>query len=421
MAQHIEMCNGNGMCRKLDTGTMCPSYQATRQEKDCTRGRANALRAVISGGVAESDFGSHSLHEVLDLCLECKACRAECPSNVDMAKLKYEFLAQYYDIHGTPRRARFFGDVAKTSRLASRFAPLSNWIANSGPARWLNERALGVSARRPVPPFVRQTFESWFHSRPARNGATPPTRGPVVLFHDTFMNHNYPDVGHAAVGVLEAAGFEVVLAPKVCCGRPMLSNGLAREAQENARINVERLAGYAARGVPIIGCEPSCLLMLREDYLDLMPASDKARQVAEHSFLIEEFLLRAAGEDAGSTVALGLAFREISRKLVVHGHCHQKAAVGMKPTLDLLEWVPGYEPGYVDAGCCGMAGSFGYKSEQYDVSMAIGERVLFPAVREAPDAGVVVSGVSCRQQVLHGTGRKGRHPIQWLADALPPA
>ncbi len=418
MGQHIEMCNGNGMCRKLGAGTMCPSYQATRQEKDCTRGRANALRAVISGAVPEPDFGSHGLYEVLDLCLECKGCRAECPSNVDMAKLKYEFLAQYYDVHGTPRRARFFGGVAATSRLASRFAPLSNWVANSAPARWFNQRALGVSARRPVPPFVRQTFESWFHARPARNAA--PSRGPVVLFHDTFMNHNYPDVGHAAVAVLEAAGYEVVLAPKVCCGRPMLSNGLAREAQENARINVERLAGYAARGVPIIGCEPSCLMMLREDYLDLVPNSDKARQVAASSFLIEEFLLRAAEEasvDGGEP--LGLTLRHDARKLLVHGHCHQKAAVGMQPTLDLLAWVPGYEPDPVDAGCCGMAGSFGYKSEHYDVSMAIGERVLFPAVRQAPDAGVVVSGVSCRQQVLHGTGRTGRHPIQWLADALP--
>jgi len=422
MARHIEMCNGNGFCRKLDAGTMCPSYQATRQEKNCTRGRANALRTVISDGLPDNDFTSHALYEVLDLCLECKGCRAECPSNVDMAKLKYEFLAQYYDVHGTPRRARFFGDVAHTSRLGSRFAPLSNWIANAPPTRWLNQRVLGISSRRPVPPFVRRTFESWFNAREQSNGGRRGARGEVVLFHDTFMNHNYPDVGQAAVAVLEAAGYDVILAPKVCCGRPMLSNGLAAQARENAQINVERLAGYAQRGVPIVGCEPSCLLMLREDYLDLLPRSDKARRIAAQSFLIEEFLLRAAvgGTEgaAANGAPLGLRLRETPRRLLVHGHCHQKAAVGMSPTLDLLRWVPGYETEPVDAGCCGMAGSFGYKAEHYDVSMAIGERVLFPAVRAAGDAGIVVSGISCRQQVLHGTGRTGRHPVQWLADAL---
>ena len=417
MAAHIEMCNGNGFCRKLDAGTMCPSYQVTRQEKDCTRGRANALRSVIAGDLPSAAFTSHELYDVLDLCLECKGCKGECPSNVDMAKLKYEFLAQYYDAHGTPRRARFFGDVAKTSRLGSRFAPISNWVANSAPTRWFNQRSLGISSRRPVPPFVRQTFESWFHARPAANGGA--RRGQVVLFHDTFMNHNYPDVGRAAVKVLEASGYEIILAPKVCCGRPMLSNGLAADARQHAQINVERLASFAQRGIPIVGCEPSCLMMLREDYLDLLPGNDNARRVASQTFLIEEFLLRAAEDGSvASGHPLGLDLRETSRSLVVHGHCHQKAAVGMGPTLDVLAWVPGYDAQPVDSGCCGMAGSFGYKAEHYDVSMAIGERVLFPTVRNNPDAGVVVSGISCRQQVLHGTGRTGRHPVQWLADAL---
>ena len=436
MAQHIEMCNGNGFCRK-DGGTMCPSYHATRSEMDCTRGRANALRSVISGALPAEDFSSPKLYEVLDLCLECKGCKSECPSNIDMAKLKYEFLAQYYDVHGTPRRARFFGDVARTSRLGSRFAPLSNWIADSGPARWLNERALGISSRRPVPPFVRQTFEAWFASRAANGGGgfavasnvAPGSRGQVVLFHDTFMNHNYPDIGRAAVKVLEAAGYEVLLAPKVCCGRPMLSNGLAGEARRHARINVDRLAEFARRGIPIVGCEPSCLLMLREDYLDLLPGDESARAVADRSLLIEEFLLGEAGQGDGGSAGehagaggngarLQLPLSEIDRHLVVHGHCHQKAEVGMAPTLELLRWVPGYDAHLIDAGCCGMAGSFGYKREHHDVSMAIGEQSLFPAVREAADAGIVVSGISCRQQVLHGTGRSGRHPIEWLADAL---
>ncbi len=424
MAAHIEMCNGNGFCRKLDGGTMCPSYQVTRQEKDCTRGRANALRGVISGDLPAAKFTSHDLYNVLDLCLECKGCKGECPSNVDMAKLKYEFLAQYYDAHGTPRRAKFFGNVARTSRLGSRFAPVSNWLANSVPARWLNQQTLGISSRRPVPPFVRQTFESWFHSRPPVNGGAG--RGEVVLFHDTFMNHNYPDVGQAAVKVLEAAGYEIILAPKVCCGRPMLSNGLASKARQHAQINVEQLAGFAQRGVPIIGCEPSCLMMLREDYLDLLPGNENAKRVAAQSFLVEEFLLQAADEEGrangnqggGEQCPLGLELQETPRRLMVHGHCHQKAAVGMAPTLDVLAWVPGYELRPIDSGCCGMAGSFGYKAEHYDISMAIGERVLFPTMREHPDDGVVLSGISCRQQVLHGTGRAGRHPVQWLADAL---
>ena len=430
LAAHVEMCNGNGFCRK-ETGTMCPSYQVTREEKDCTRGRANALRAVISGALPADDFTSHHLYEVLDLCLECKGCKGECPSNVDMAKLKYEFLAQYYDAHGTPRRARFFANIAKTSRWGSRLAPLSSAIANTPIARWFNQRVYGISSRRPVPPFARQTFEAWFRGRSAGVGggpwqepaaaagsANPPgSRGKVVLFHDTFMNHNYPSVGRAAVAVLEAAGYEVVLADKVCCGRPMLSNGLAGDARENARTNVGRLADFARSGVPIVGCEPSCLMMLRDDYLDLLPDSDAARQVSSNTFLIEEFLLRSAAAQ-GAERALGLPLRPQKRQLVVHSHCHQKAAIGAAPTLDLLRWVEGYDVQPVDSGCCGMAGSFGYKAEHYDVSMAIGERLLFPTVRDNPDAGVVVSGISCRQQVLHGTGREGRHPIEWLADAL---
>lgn len=420
LIQHIEMCNGNGTCRKLDSGTMCPSYMATMDEEHSTRGRANALRSVLSGTLSPDGFADRRLYEVLNLCLECKGCKAECPSNVDMAKIKYEFLAQYYEAHGTPRRARLFGHVARASRWGSRFAPLSNWIGGSWPGRWVNEKLLGIVRHRPLPPFQRQTFEAWFYSRNGTGqgpgGDEQSTRGEVVLFHDTFMNHNYPEIGRAAVKVLEAAGFLVLLVNKVCCGRPMLSNGLAEDAREHARINVERLVSYARRGIPIIGCEPSCLLMLREDYLDLLPGNQAAADVAAQSFLIEEFLTREFADSAESP--LGLKFRQVQKQLLVHGHCHQKASTGMNPTLELLGWVPGHEISALDAGCCGMAGSFGYKTETYDLSMAIGERVLFPALREQPDAGVVLSGVSCRQQVLHGTGRAGRHPIEWLADAL---
>lgn len=463
MAQHVEMCNGNGFCRKLDSGTMCPSYMVTRDEEHSTRGRANALRAVLSGAVEAGALTSPRLYEVLDLCLECKGCKGECPSNVDMAKLKYEFLAQYYEAHGTPQRARLFGQIARTSRWASRLAPLSNWIGNSAPVRFLNEKLFGISSRRPLPPFQRGTFESWFRGRKDDEGGgsgvgpasgskratpgSPGSRGPVVLFHDTFMNHNYPEIGRAAVRVLERAGWDVVLVDRVCCGRPMLSNGLAEEAREHARVNVGKLAGYARRGVPIVGCEPSCLLMLREDYLDLLPDLDDAATVARQAFLFDEFLQKQAaataeeGGEAGGNGAVagggtgggadaagggetararlpGLRFRETPRHLLVHGHCHQKAAVGVDPTVDVLRWVPGYRVEPLDSGCCGMAGSFGYKAEHYELSMEIGERVLFPAVRDDAEAGVVVSGISCRQQVLHGTGRRARHPAEWLADAL---
>lgn len=460
MLQHIEMCNGNGTCRKLDSGTMCPSYQVTLDEEHSPRGRANALRSVLSGAFKPQTLTSKRLYDVLDLCLECKACRGECPSNVDVAKLKYEFLAHYYESHGTPRRARLFGHIARTSRWASRLAPVSNWVAGSWPARWLNEQMFGICRQRPLPPFVRQTFEAWFYDRDGNGGATaqrapvpgvagadastpargPGSRGQVVLFHDTFMNHSYPEIGRAAVKVLEAAGYEIVLVNKVCCGRPMLSNGLAEDAREHARINVERLSSYARRGIPIVGCEPSCLLMLREDYLDLLPDNAAARDVAAQALLIEELLARAASQSgeqvagssessngtrsaaaaagAGDDHPLGLRFRDTPRNLVVHGHCHQKATVGMDATLEVLGWVPGHEVTALDSGCCGMAGSFGYKKDNYELSMTIGERVLFRELRERPRDGVVLSGVSCRQQVLHGTEREGRHPIEWLADAL---
>jgi FAD/FMN-containing dehydrogenase/Fe-S oxidoreductase len=420
LIQHIEMCNGNGSCRKLDAGTMCPSYMATMDEEHSTRGRANALRSVLSGTLSPDGFADKRLYDVLDLCLECKGCKGECPSNVDMAKIKYEFLAQYYEAHGTPRRAKLFGHVARASRWGSRLAPLSNWVGGSWPGRWVNEKLLGIVRHRPLPPFRRQTFEAWFYARNgggrAARGEGPSPRGEVVLFHDTFMNHNYPEIGRAAVKVLEAAGYDVVLVNKVCCGRPMLSNGLADDAREHARINVERLVSYARRGIPILGCEPSCLMMLREDYLDLLPGNQGAEDVAAQSFLIEEFLTEAAAKDPEDFFSETL--RRIPKELLVHGHCHQKASTSMGPTLELLGWVPGYEISELDAGCCGMAGSFGYKSETYDLSMAIGERVLFKALREHPGAGVALSGVSCRQQVLHGTGRAGRHPIEWLADAL---
>ena len=410
----IEMCNGVGACRKKLTGTMCPSYMATLEEEHSTRGRANALRNVLSGTLPHDHFKSKRLYEVLDLCLECKACKAECPSNVDMAKLKYEFLAHYYKEHGLPLRNRLFGNIAELSAIGSAFAPMSNWFMNSGISKWAMEKVAGIDRRRAMPNFVRETFEKWFKKHQnVRTDHGSETAKQVVLFHDTFMNYNYPSIGKAATAVLEAAGFEVILPEKRCCGRPMISKGMLEDAIENARYNVERLLPYATQGIPIVGCEPSCLLALRDDYVDLIPSAD-TDLVAEHTFMLDEFLLSL--HEKGE---LDLKFEDTQKEILLHGHCHQKAIVGLKPSEQVLSLPSGYNVNVVDSGCCGMAGSFGYEAEHYDVSMKIGGRQLFKAINEKDgDFEVAVAGVSCREQVKQGTGKEARHLIEVLADAI---
>ena len=424
----VEMCNGMGACRKLD-GSMCPSYMATREEEHSTRGRANLLRAALSGRLPEGSITSRRLHEALDLCLECKACKAECDSGVDMAKLKYEFLAQYHQVNGTPLRNKIFAHIDRISRLGSRMAPFSNWAAKSPLGKLAASRLLGIHPQRSLPPFARQTLFKWFNSRGEPNPPVSPfekggrkgdfsdvNQEPVrrvVLFNDTFMNYSYPQIGKAAVEVLEAAGCRVELANSRCCGRPMISKGLLGEAASNARYNVDLLHPYAEQGIPIIGCEPSCLLTFRDEYPELLN-DDKSRQVAKHAYLIDEFLimLQEKGE-------LDLKFQDAPKKVLFHGHCHQKALAGTGDSLSVLRLPPGYEVEEVDAGCCGMAGSFGFEREHYDISMQIGEQGLFPAVN-AKDAEweVAVTGVSCRQQIEDGTGRRARHVVEILRDAL---
>jgi len=410
-ARAIEMCNGAAVCRKKLEGTMCPSFMVTREEEHSTRGRANALRAAINGHLPEDGLTSERMYEVLDLCLECKGCKAECPSNVDMAKLKSEFLALYYARHGTPLRARLFAHIEGLNRLGSAFAPLSNWVAASAPARWLFDRVLGIHRNRQLPPFASQTFDRWFRSRNGRRPAS--SQGSVVLFNDCYMTYNYPDIGRAAVKVLEAAGFGVILAEKKCCGRPMISKGLLEDARANAAANLDLLSRYAAEGIPIVGCEPSCILTFREEYPDLVD-DPRAAALAKGTFMIEEFLL-----DLKRRGALNLQFTNGAGSFLLHGHCHQKALIGSGPSLELLRLLPGAAVEEVDSGCCGMAGSFGYEKEHYDLSLAIGNRRLFPAVKaKGPEWEIVASGVSCRQQIPHGTGRRARHLVEVLADAL---
>jgi Fe-S oxidoreductase len=406
-AAAIEMCNGVGVCRKKLEGTMCPSYMVTKDEEHSTRGRANALRTVLSGKVPATEFTGRRLYEVMDLCLECKGCKAECPSNVDMAKLKYEFLHHYYQANGLPLRNRLFARIAQLSEWQARAPRPPRRRAPLPVSRRLLER-LGIDPRRPLPTLATEPFTVWFarHRQP-----TAAPRGEVVLFHDTFVTYNTPSIGQAAVALLEHAGYRVVLADKKCCGRPMISKGLLADARDHARWNVERLHPFAARGVPIVGLEPSCLLTLRDESVDLL-RTEEARAVGRASFLLEEFLVREHRR------GLELRFRDHGRRALLHGHCHQKAIVGTAPTVAVLRWA-GFEVAEVDSGCCGMAGSFGFEKEHYDISVAVGNRRLVPAVNAEPaSTEIVAPGISCRQQIDHLAGRRARHPAETLWDVL---
>lgn len=406
----VEMCNGAGICRKQTSGTMCPSFMATRDEEHSTRGRANALRAAFSGRLPAEELTSPRMYEVMDLCIECKACKAECPSSVDMAKIKFEFLAHYYEKHPIPLRAKLFADIAFWSHLSSGLpAPLVNRLLNNGLVRWGLEKFIGISRQRHLPEFAAEPFTHWFKHRTTDHEQ----RSPVVLFNDTFNTYNYPQVAIAATEVLEAAGFEVILPGHGCCGRPMMSKGLVTKARRAARQTIEKLAPLAQQGLPIVGLEPSCILSMRDEYFALLPGDPRVKLVADHCYTFEEFIAKLA--DAGE---LRLEFATEPRPVLLHGHCHQKSLVGTKPSLRTLS-LPGHSVTEVDSGCCGMAGSFGYEAEHYDISIAMAERRLLPAVRQQPDETIIAAaGVSCRQQIRHGTGRQALHPAEILQAAL---
>ncbi len=394
----VEMCSGVGACRKKLAGTMCPSYMATRDEAHTTRGRSNVLRMAMTGRLGEAGLGDEGVYEVLDLCLECRACKAECPVNVDMAAFKSEFLADYYKRHGTPLKAKAMGGVHKASVWGSRFAPVSNWVAQA--ARSL----AGVDPRRPMPAWTRRTLEKRLKGRAAADG----TR--ITLFNDTFLNHYHPEIGLAAIEVLERAGFAVSAVRPGCCGRPMISQGLLGEAQANAAMMVDALAPIAERGEKILFCEPSCLSAVKEDLPALLRGEPqkRARSLAQACVLFDEF---AAGLD--------LPLREGPSKILLHGHCHQKSMGLLQASLVLLSRIPGANVEELDAGCCGMAGSFGYAKTHYDVSVAIANRKLLPAVRAMQPGDVLVAtGTSCRQQVKDLAGAKAVHPAVLLRELM---
>jgi Fe-S oxidoreductase len=385
----------------------------TLEDKHSTRGRANLMREILSGKLPADDFTGKELYETLDLCLECKGCKAECPSNVDMAKLKYEFLAHYNEENGTPLRSRMFANIHSASKVASLWPSLANRVLSSPTIRRALDSFVGIDARRKLPAFASETFESWFEKRPKLNNGNGAGRhtGKVVLFHDTFINYNYPDIGKAATQLLEAAGYEVRIAEqRKCCGRPMISKGLAEEARENAVFNVRQLHEFVEHGYSIVGCEPSCILTFRDEYPDLVKGH-YATDVAKASFLLEEFIVKET--QAGRWK---LQLKKQEPKALIHGHCHEKALIGSRYLKEALALAYAVEE--IDSGCCGMAGSFGYEKEHYDISIAIGRRRLFPAVENNPNAVVVAPGISCRQQVEHATGRKALHPAEALARAL---
>jgi FAD/FMN-containing dehydrogenase/Fe-S oxidoreductase len=412
----VEMCSGMGVCRKLDVGTMCPSYMATHDEHDSTRGRANALRNALAGRTLDrAQLTDKGTYDVLDLCISCKACKTECPASVDMAKIKTEYLAHYYAEHGTPLRARIFGNIHQLNRLGSMTAPVAN-LAMRTPVAKVVKQALGVHPARDIAPFAGERFEEWFEAR--RETKPHGERGIAVYFHDTFVNYNYPEIGKAAVALLEAAGYTVeIVERRACCGRPQLSKGLVESARKLARQNVEALMPYARQGIPIVGTEPSCILTLRDEYVDLLPDDADVARIAANSFMIDEFL--AAQQVKGE---LQITWRQdAGPRVLFHGHCHQKALVGMKPSMAILR-AAGCEAAESGAGCCGMAGSFGYEAEHYDVSRTIGSERLFPTVEAQDRATVIaVAGVSCREQIGHFTSRRPIHIAEVLASRIAPA
>ncbi|MFZ2360142.1 MAG: FAD-linked oxidase C-terminal domain-containing protein, partial [Anaerolineae bacterium] len=434
LARAVEMCNGSGDCRKA-SGVLCPSFQATSEEEHSTRGRANLLRAALSGqfalptaraglsaaprrsagvGLTEpAEPAWADVYEALDLCLGCKACKTECPSSVDMAKIKAEVQAQRYAVEGVPLPARLFGHIHTVNRLAAPVAPLANAVLCTGLARAALGKLLHLHPQRALPPIAHPTFPAWFASHLRHSSfIVHHSSFSVVLFPDTFTTYNYPQIGIAAVQVLEAAGFRVQLAPRVCCGRPMLSQGLVEDARRQAAKNVDLLYPLAEQGLPILICEPSCAAAFHEEYHDLLPGDPRVAVLAGQVYLLDDWLAQQA---AGG---LALPIHALPQPILFHGHCHQKATTGTAGSLAALRAAPGQQVNQIDAGCCGMAGAFGYTADHYDLSLAIARDRLAPAIEAAPDALICADGASCRQQIEHVTGRRVYHVVEVLARGL---
>jgi len=408
-----EQCNGSGDCRKteLSGGTMCPSYMATRNEKETTRARANILREMITRSDQANPFAHEEIKEVMDLCLSCKGCKSECPSNVDMGKLKQEWQYQYYKDKGVPLRNRLIGNFATGMKLAS-IAPwgyrlvFSNQVTGN-----LVKAIMGFAAKRSMPEFSRISWKKWFDTQ-FKPATTQPTKF-VYLFIDELLNFNEAEVGITMIKLLDKLGYGIKFVPHVESGRSFLSKGMLEEARELARKNVSIFKDVITEEIPLVGVEPSAILTFRDEYPDLLRGTEKenARKIASNTFMIEEFLAKEL--DAGR-IDLSL-FKQEKALIKVHGHCQQKALSSLTPVKKILTRMGSNEVHIIPSGCCGMAGSFGYEKEHYDLSMQIGELVLFPTVRKQPDNVIIAAaGTSCRHQIKDGTGRKALHPVEIL-------
>ncbi len=410
-----EQCNGSGDCRKSEqfAGTMCPSYQATRDERDTTRARANILRELLTRSDKKNPFDHKEILEVMDLCISCKGCKAECPSNVDMAKYKAEFLQHYYDANGTPLRSWIIANITAFNRIGALMPPFYNWFVKNNFLSGIFQKAIGFSQKRSLPLLHKTTLKSWF----AKQKLLQPKGRIVYLFADEFTNYNDVKIGISAIKVLNKLGYTVEIPDHKESGRTFLSKGLVRKAKKLANDNVEILSSVITSESPLIGIEPSAILTFKDEYIDLTmgETKEKAKQLAGNVYLFDDFIMRevAAGRISSES------FKGNSRKIKLHGHCHQKALASTVSTKQMLSLPAGYQVEEIKSGCCGMAGSFGFETEHYDVSMKIGELVLFPEVRSSGnDTTIAAPGTSCRHQIKDGTGRNALHPIEILWESL---
>lgn len=426
--QHAEQCNGSGDCRKTEVsgGTMCPSYMATRNEKDTTRGRANILREMLTRSPKENRFDHEEIKEVYDLCLSCKACKSECPSNVDVAKLKAEFLQHYYDANGVPIRSRLIANFARLSGLASYVPWAWNAVLGTSSLRRVANRLVGFHPDRTMPLMHSTTVKKWF-SRQKSDPALDPGRAAdrlltadfkkVYLFCDEFTNFNDVEVGQKAILLLQRLGYEVIIPNHGESGRAALSKGMLKYAKTLAERNIRDLRGIITDELPLVGLEPSAILTFRDEYPDLADASlaDDARELAKNALTFEEFIAR---ELDAKRIDPAL-FTDEKRLIKLHGHCQQKAVSSLVPSKRILSLPKNYSVEIIPSGCCGMAGSFGYEKEHYDVSMQIGELVLLPTVRQQPEGVIIAAaGTSCRHQIHDGAHRTAKHPAEILYEAL---
>jgi FAD/FMN-containing dehydrogenase/Fe-S oxidoreductase len=418
--QHAEQCNGSGDCRKteLSGGTMCPSYMATRNEKDTTRARANILREFLTHSNKENRFNHKEIYEVLDLCLACKGCKSECPSNVDMAKLKMEFLQHYYDANGVPFRATLISNFNRLNGLAKLVPGVYNWMVNTPLTGNLIKKTSGFSVKRSLPGLHSTTLKSWFRKQwPREKAQLPAASRPVYLFCDEFTNYNDTPIGIKAVKLLHRLGYDVKMIDHPESARAWMSKGLLRKARNFAEENVRIFSEVIREDVPLLGVEPSAILSFRDEYPDLVREElrEQAKLLSSNVFLIDEFL----SKEATAGLIPADRFTSEQKHIKLHGHCQQKALSTPLHSKNILSLPANYSVEVIPSGCCGMAGSFGYEKEHYDLSMQIGEMVLFPAVRNAAaDTLIAAPGTSCRHQVKDGTGRKALHPVEILFEAL---